>query len=54
LSVVIDLLIDTDVANFGHRKTILNCDLQFVGVSIQLHNKFRTNTVIEYADREKK
>lgn len=49
LSIVIDLLIDQDVADLGHRKTILNPTLKFAGVSIQPHKKFRVNCVIDYA-----
>lgn len=48
LSIVIDLLVDEDVEDLGHRKTILNKDLRYAGVSIQPHKKFRVNCVIDY------
>lgn len=49
LSIVVDLLVDEDVEDLGHRKTILNKDLKYAGVSIQTHKKFRINCVIDYA-----
>ena len=49
LSIVIDLLIDEDVEDLGHRKTVLNPTLKYAGVSIQPHKKFRVNCVIDYA-----
>lgn len=49
LSIVVDLLIDEDVADLGHRKTILNPTLKYAGASIQPHKKFRVNCVIDYA-----
>jgi hypothetical protein len=48
LSIVIDLLIDEGINNLGHRKTILNPELQYIAPSIQPHKKYNYNCVIEY------
>jgi hypothetical protein len=53
LYVVIDLLIDDGVANLGHRKALLNEQAKYVGVSMQSHRKYGTNTVIELAYERK-
>jgi len=48
LAIVIDLLIDEGVPNFGHRRNILDVDARFVGVSIQPHKKWQFNCVQEF------
>lgn len=48
LSIVIDLLIDEGIQDFGHRKAILNPALKFTGASIQPHRRYRFNCVIDY------
>lgn len=51
LSIVIDLLIDENIPDLGHRKTILNPELVYAGVSIKPHKKFGYNCVIEFAGK---
>lgn len=47
LSIVIDLLIDDGIENLGHRKSLLDCDLDKVGISIEPHKKYKVNAVVE-------
>jgi uncharacterized protein YkwD len=47
LSIVIDLLIDEDIPELGHRKSLLNKDVKFIGTSIQKHKIYQYNCVIE-------
>lgn len=49
LSIVIDLLIDEDIPDVGHRKALLNTNVQYIGVSIQPHKVYRYNCVMELA-----
>ncbi len=46
LDVVMDLLIDEGITDYGHRKALLNSSLQYVGVSFQKHKKFKWNCVM--------
>ena len=47
LEIVLSLLIDEGVPSLGHRNIILS-PYNKVGVSIQPHKKYRTNTVIDF------
>jgi len=49
LDIVIDLLIDRDVPNVGHRRNILDDDMKFAGVAIEPHKKWRFNCVQDFA-----
>ena len=50
LSVVIKLLIDEDQALVEHRKSILDKNLKYVGVSIQQHKKEKWTCVMDFAN----
>ncbi len=47
LSIVIDLLIDEDIPDLSHRKSLLNKEVKFIGASIKKHKVYRYNCVIE-------
>lgn len=47
LSIVIDLLIDEDIVDVSHRKSLINKDVKYIGVSIKKHKIYRYNCVIE-------
>jgi hypothetical protein len=47
LSIVIDLLIDEDIPDLSHRKSLLNKDVKYIGASIKKHKVYRYNCVIE-------
>ncbi len=47
LSIVIDLLIDEDIPDLSHRKSLLNKEVRFIGASIKKHKVYRYNCVIE-------
>lgn len=49
LFVVLDLLVDDGIPDLGHRKALLDNKAVFVGISMQKHKKYGTNTVIEMA-----
>lgn len=49
--VMMDLMIDRGVSNFGHRKNILNEKYLFVGVSIQNHKKWNYNSVMDFGEK---
>lgn len=46
LDVVIDLLIDEGIPDYGHRKALLNTSLKYVGVSFEKHKKYKWNCVM--------
>ena len=48
LSIVIHMLIDEGQATIEHRKTIMNKDLKYVGVSIQAHKKEKWTCVMDF------
>jgi len=48
LSIVMDLLIDEGIPDVGHRETILDPDLKYIGTSIKKHKKYRYNCVMEF------
>ncbi len=51
LDIVIDLLIDDGVPSLGHRKTILNKEYQFVGVSTNTHKNYEYCSVQVFGGR---
>jgi Cysteine-rich secretory protein family len=50
LEIVLQLLVDENVPGRGHRKNILEPHVHFVGVSIQPHESYRFNCVMDFAD----
>lgn len=48
LDIVICLLIDQNVPSLGHRKICLSKNYKELGVSIQPHNGFRVNAVLDF------
>lgn len=53
LSIVVDLLIDDDQESLRHRKMLLDPTLEFIGVGIRNHKKYRINTSILLANQLK-
>lgn len=53
IDAVIDLLIDRNVPNLGHRKNILNPEMELVGVAIEPHRRWRFNCVQDFGTRSK-
>jgi uncharacterized protein YkwD len=51
LDIVIDLLIDDGIPSLGHRKTILNKEYQFVGVSTNTHKDYAHCSVQVFGGR---
>lgn len=45
IDIVIDLLIDQDVPNYGHRKNLLEKAYIYMGASIEKHKKYQWNCV---------
>jgi uncharacterized protein YkwD len=54
LSIVIDLLIDEDIPDLSHRKSLLNNEVKFIGAAIRKHKIYRHNCVIELGYKLKK
>ncbi|MEZ4721316.1 MAG: CAP domain-containing protein [Flavobacteriales bacterium] len=48
LDIVIDLLIDRNVPNTGHRKNILDPEMRYIGVAIEPHKRFGFNCVQDF------
>ncbi len=48
LDIVIGLLVDEGIRDLGHRKNMLNKDLNSIGVSIQPHKNYRYNCVMDF------
>ena len=53
IDIVIQLLIDENVSNLGHRKNMLNPEFSSTGVSIQPHKTYKYNCVIGYGKKVK-
>jgi len=49
IDIVIQLLIDYQIRDLGHRKIMLDSEQQFLGVSIQPHKKYRYNAVLDFS-----
>lgn len=47
LSIVIDLLIDEEIPDVSHRKSLLNPEVKYIGAAIRKHKVYRYNCVIE-------
>jgi len=45
---VISLLIDENVHSLGHRKIMLSNEYTLIGVSLQPHINYGTNTVLDF------
>lgn len=52
LDIVMDLLIDIDVPNLGHRKNILDPKFSIIGVSIEKHKSYEFITVMAFGGFE--
>jgi hypothetical protein len=48
LDIVIDLLIDRNVSNVGHRKNILDIEMRYMGVAIEPHVRYGYNCVQDF------
>lgn len=48
LSIVVDLLVDRNVPDSGHRKNILDPEMEFIGVAIEPHKRFKSNCVQDF------
>jgi hypothetical protein len=48
LKILMDLLIDENTADLGHRKNILCKDFRFLNVNTQPHKNYKINTVMEF------
>ncbi|MCW5912790.1 MAG: CAP domain-containing protein [Cyclobacteriaceae bacterium] len=51
LEIVMELLIDDGIESLGHRKNILEPKYQWIGIAIELHKTYRTNCVMDFAER---
>tara|TARA_B100000902_G_C27050815_1_gene784053 strand:+ start:184 stop:801 length:618 start_codon:yes stop_codon:yes gene_type:complete len=49
IDIVIQLLIDHNIYDLGHRKIILDPQQSFLGVSIQDHKAYRYNAVLDFS-----
>ena len=48
LDIFMDLLIDIDISDLGHRENFLSSDVQYIGVSMHVHKKYDFNCVIDF------
>ena len=48
IDILMDLLIDRDVPNYGHRKNILDPGMKYVGVAIEPHKRWNVNCVQDF------
>ena len=48
LDIVVDLLIDKNAPNAGHRKNILDIESRYIGVAIEPHKRYRFNCVQDF------
>jgi len=51
LDFVMQLLIDDGIESLGHRKNILEPKYQWIGIAIEPHKTYRTNCVMDFAER---
>ena len=49
LDIVVQLLIDYEVTDLGHRRIILDAKQKLLGVSIQDHKEYRFNAVLDFS-----
>ena len=52
-NIVGQLLLDNDVPSLGHRKTILHTQLEYIGVAIAPHTKYKFNCVMDFCAKFK-
>lgn len=52
LDIVMDLLIDVDIPDLGHRKNILDPNFSIIGVSIEEHKSYEFITVMTFGGFE--
>lgn len=48
MNIVVDLLIDKNVPNAGHRRNILDIESRYIGVAIEPHKRYRFNCVQDF------
>lgn len=48
LDIVVDLLIDRNVPNAGHRQNILDIESRYIGVAIEPHKRYKFNCVQDF------
>lgn len=48
MDILMQLLIDEDESDLGHRKNILNHNFQYIGIAIAPHKKLTWNCVMEF------
>jgi len=48
LAIVMSMLIDDGVSSYGHRENILDKEYNLIGVSIQLHKKYKYTCVMDF------
>lgn len=48
VDIFMDLLIDRNVPNYGHRKNILDPEMKYIGVAIEPHKRYRVNCVQDF------
>ena len=53
VNIVGQLLLDENVPSLGHRKSILDVRLEFIGVAIAPHTKYRFNCVMDFCAKFK-
>lgn len=51
---LIDLLIDRNVPNFGHRRNILDPEMRLIGVALEPHKRWRYNYVQDFGIAKEK
>jgi len=50
IDIIMDLLLDNNNPEYGHRKTLMEPKIKFAGVSIMKHNKVLAAAVIDFSD----
>ncbi len=48
MKIFMDLLIDEGIENLGHRNNLLDSEMEFTGVAIRPHSKYRVNFVQDF------
>ena len=49
IDILIDLLIDEGITDYGHRKALLDPKIEFIGVSIEKHKTYKYNCIMEFS-----
>lgn len=50
IEVIMQLMIDSGIPSLGHRKTLMNCTYNFIGIAQSNHSTYRTNTVMDFME----